>query len=189
MAAKGYRLKSCGAFWYTFERCLPDKYAYAVAFVADKSQAEAKAYREYLEYLGFRVWTKNINLNFSIGKIRWRPFAKGWGQLATSPGTYNQELFIAEKKNDGQPFVLHSDLRDLILSVRTIRNAYRWAVICMLGLLAATFLPCIRTASVSSVWAHAGRAAIGIAGIAFALPAAKYSTIIGRMEEESQTFE
>ena len=34
----------------------------------------------------------------SFGEIRLRPDVKGWGLLATSPGTINKELLILEKK-------------------------------------------------------------------------------------------
>ncbi|WP_018750576.1 hypothetical protein [Paenibacillus sanguinis] len=38
--------------------------------------------------------------DFMDGKLRWRPYGKGWGQIATSPGTFNKELLILEKKRE-----------------------------------------------------------------------------------------
>ena len=65
MAEQGYRLKKCGRMTYTFDECNPNEYEYAVEFIGDKSYFEGKDYRRYLEGLGFRTFTKNINLNFS----------------------------------------------------------------------------------------------------------------------------
>jgi len=141
MAKKGYRLKKCGKMVYVFESCRPDEYDYAVEFVADKSYVESKNYRQFLESMGFRTFTKNINLNFSFGKARWRPYAKGMGQVATSPGGFNKELLIVERIRDGKPFELHTDLDDLISSYRAFRNSYLWAVMCSIVLVAITLIP------------------------------------------------
>lgn len=105
MAAQGYRLKKCGKILYTFDACTPDEYEYAVEYVGDKNYFEAKKYREFLEHMNFRTFTKNININFSYGKIKWRPYAKGLGQINTSPGGFNKELLILEKRKDGTPLI------------------------------------------------------------------------------------
>ena len=94
MAEKGYRLKKCGRIIYTFDQCRPNEYEYVIEFVGDQAHSKAKNYRHYLENMGFRTFTKNINLNFSYGKVRWRPYAKGMGQIAASPGGFNKELMI-----------------------------------------------------------------------------------------------
>ena len=47
---------------------------------------------------------KNINLNYSVGKVRWRPWAEIGGRIATNTTTFNRELLIVEKENDGKPF-------------------------------------------------------------------------------------
>jgi hypothetical protein len=102
MAESGYRLKKCGKITYTFDECKPNEYEYSIEFVGDQSHSKAMDYRKYLDGMGFRSFTKNINLNFSFGKVRWRPYAKGMGQIATSPGGFNKELLILEKKRDGK---------------------------------------------------------------------------------------
>lgn len=96
MAERGCRLTKCGKMTYTFDACVPGEYEYAIEFVGDRSYSKAKNYRVYLEEMGFRTLTKNINLNFSYGKVKWRPYAKGLGQIATSPGGFNKELLIVE---------------------------------------------------------------------------------------------
>ena len=53
--------------------------------------------------MGYSVFYKNINLNYSVGKVRWRPWAEIGGRIATNTTTFNRELLIVEKENDGKP--------------------------------------------------------------------------------------
>ncbi|NLL29598.1 MAG: DUF2812 domain-containing protein, partial [Clostridiales bacterium] len=57
-------------------------------------------------------------------KGKWRPWAKLSGQIATSPGGYNKELLILEKRRDGKEFEVHTDLNNLIEYYYPIRNMY-----------------------------------------------------------------
>lgn len=124
MAAEGYRLVRTTRAMYEFEECQPSEYEYRVEFIADKSLKQIEEYRSFLEGLGYRTFTKNINLNYSIGKVKWRPWATGAGQIATYPGSYNKELLIIERKRDGKPFEMHTDLEDIARYYRRLRNAY-----------------------------------------------------------------
>ena len=87
MAQKGYRLVRVGKLLYEFESCTPGQYQYAVEFVADKSKKDSQGYKEFLEGCGYKVFYKNINLNYSIGKVRFRPWAEGSGKIATNGTT------------------------------------------------------------------------------------------------------
>lgn len=187
MAERGYRLTKCGKMTYTFDACVPGEYEYAVEFVGDRSYSKAKNYRAYLEEMGFRTLTKNINLNFSYGKVKWRPYAKGLGQIATSPGGFNKELLIVEKKTDGKPLELHTDVQDKLEAYRTVRRAYSWAVLMMFGLAAVTFIP--GASSMSAIMTWVLRAVVAIFGVLFLIPAVKYSLLVGRLREASNTFE
>ena len=62
--------------------------------------------------MGYSVFYKNINLNYSVGKVRWRPWAEIGGRIATNTTTFNRELLIVEKENDGKPFELHTSYED-----------------------------------------------------------------------------
>ncbi|NLM57907.1 MAG: DUF2812 domain-containing protein [Clostridium sp.] len=44
--------------------------------------------------------------------------------MATYPGSYNKELLIVERKRDGKPFELHTDLGDIVRYYRRLMNAY-----------------------------------------------------------------
>ena len=97
MASQGYRLTKCGKVRYVFEACRPGEYQYAVDFVAEKGNKASRDYRAFIDSLGYRTFNKNININLSFGKMRWRPWAKGTGQLATNPGAFNNR---EEKRRD-----------------------------------------------------------------------------------------
>lgn len=187
MGKQGYRLKKCGRATYVFEECRPNEYEYEIEFVGDQSYCKAKDYRRYLEDMGFRTFTKNINLNFSYGKIRWRPYAKGMGQIATTPGGFNKELLILEKKRDGKPFELHTDVHDKLDTYRAIRKAYAWTTLMMFGLVAMTFIPGASTMSETMTWVF--RAVLLFFGVLFGIPAGKCSGVVSRLKEESRTVE
>lgn len=124
MAATGYRLNRTTKAMYEFEKCSPGHYQYKVEFVGHNSKETANDYARFLEDCGYRVFFKNINLNYSIGKTRVRPWADKGGRLATNATTYNRELLIIEKENDGKPFELHTTYEDKLTYYRNMRNPW-----------------------------------------------------------------
>lgn len=112
MADRGLRLVRTEKLLYEFEPCDPGEYRYCVEFAAHLSREKAEDYARFLEDCGCRVWFKNVNLNWSVGKVEGRPWAEPGGRLASSATTYNRELLIVEKKNDGKPFRLHTTHED-----------------------------------------------------------------------------
>ena len=139
MSQRGYRLASAGKIAYRFTECKPGEVAYKVEFIGHKSSRNAQDYHDFLEDMGYRVFYKNINLNVSIGKIRYRPWAEKGGRIATNHTTFNRELLIVEKKNDGKPFELHTSQEDLAEYYRSVRNP--WLALCvMLAVIAGLYL-------------------------------------------------
>lgn len=124
MAAKGYRLVRTEKLLYEFEECTPGQFQYCVDFIGHKSRANAEDYRNFLQDLGYRVFYKNANLNWSVGKVRFRPWAESGGRIATNAATYNRELLIVEKSNDGKPFALRSTNVDRANYCKPIRNSW-----------------------------------------------------------------
>lgn len=124
MADKGYRLIRTGKLLYEFEECEPGQERYCVEFIGEKSKKSAAEYRDFLEDMGYQVWYKNINLNYAVGKVRWRPWAEKDGQIATSATTINRELFIVGKKNDGKPLELHTTYEDKQNYCKTLRRPW-----------------------------------------------------------------
>lgn len=124
MVSSGNRLVDSTKLSYTFAPCAPGEYQYRIEFIGQMSQEKAEEYRLFLEEMGYRVFYKNINLNYSVGKVRWRPWADKGGRIATNSTTFNRELFIVEKKNDGKPFLLHTTYIDTIAYYTTLRKIY-----------------------------------------------------------------
>lgn len=92
MSEKGYRLIRAGKMLYEFEECKPNEVKYCVEFIGEKSKENAKDYSLFLEDMGYKVFFKNINLNYSVGKVRWRPWAEKGGRIATNTTTFNREF-------------------------------------------------------------------------------------------------
>lgn len=124
MAAKGYRLSRAEKVLYEFEPCTPGKYQYQVEFIGQNSKEQADDYARFLEDCGYRVFYKNINLNYSVGKVVWRPWAKPCGRVATNATTFNRELLIVEKEADGRDFELHSTYEDKIAYCKGLRKPW-----------------------------------------------------------------
>ena len=180
MAAKGFQLVKTTRAMYEFQSCNPLEYEYRVEFVADKSYKQLMKYRDFLKEMGFQSFTKNINMNYSIGKVRLRPWAKGAGMIATSPGSINKELLILEKKRDGKPFEIHTDLDDLIGYYRNIRNAYLFADIMIIALIAFGSSSDVSLELLNIL----GKSIITVLGIFFAFLSIKYSMLIHHYKEK-----
>lgn len=124
MSEKGYRLIRTGRMLYEFEECKPNQSKYCVEFIGQKSKDGAKDYHDFFEDMGYKVFYKNINLNYSVGKVRWRPWAEKGGRIATNATTFNRELLIIEKENDGKPFELHTSYKDKENYYKSLRNPW-----------------------------------------------------------------
>lgn len=124
ISEKGYRLIRTGKLLYEFEECKPGQFQYCVEFIGQKSKENAQNYHDFLEEMGYSVFYKNINLNYSVGKVRWRPWAEKGGRIATNATTFNRELLIVEKENDGKPFELHTSYEDKESYYSNLRNPW-----------------------------------------------------------------
>lgn len=124
MSEKGYHLIRTGKLLYEFEECKPGQFQYCVEFIGQKSKENAQNYHDFLEEMGYSVFYKNINLNYSVGKVRWRPWAEKGGRIATNATTFNRELLIIEKENDGKPFELHTSYEDKESYYSNLRNPW-----------------------------------------------------------------
>jgi hypothetical protein len=186
MAVKGWRLVKCGQLTYDFERCEPGEYEYAVEFVADKSYVNSRDYKAFLESMGYKTFYKNINVGIFFGKVKWRPWGEGAGQIATAPGSLQKELIIAEKKKDGKPFVLHTDLTDLLTLYRKIRVAYFWYAG---GMFAFALMFLINAVLMKSVYMALGAVLFGALGFLRLIPGLRTSQKVRRLKEEAKTNE
>jgi hypothetical protein len=140
MADKGYRLVKTGKLQYVFDECEPGKYVYTVEYVGDKSMEEEENYKAFLEDMGYQVFYKNMNLDYSFMKLTYRPWANKGGKISTTKSTYNRELLIVEKENDGKPFELHTEKEDQIEYYNRIVKPWYFATFLAL-LLAIIYWP------------------------------------------------
>lgn len=124
MSERGCRLVRTGKMLYEFEECKPNQVKYCVEFVGQKSKDNAQDYYNFMEDMGYKVFYKNINLNYSVGKVRWRPWAEKGGRIATNSTTFNRELLIVEKENDGKPFELYTSYEDKEKYYSNLRNPW-----------------------------------------------------------------
>lgn len=106
MCDEGWCLAGTTISGYEFEECEKGKYRYKVAYIANRSKESAEEYVKALEACGYRVFFKNANLNYSVGKVEYRPWAEEGGRVATDKTTLHKELLIIEKENDGTEFEL-----------------------------------------------------------------------------------
>lgn len=124
MSAAGYRLIRTEKLLYEFEKCEPGQYRYCVEFVGQKSKESATDYARFLEDCGYRVFFKNSNLNWNVGKVVVRPWAEQGGRIAANRTTFNRELLIVEKEDDGKPFALHTTFEDKANYCRQLRRPW-----------------------------------------------------------------
>jgi len=73
--------------------------------------------------MGYKTFYKNIYVSLYFG-IKWRPWGEGAGQPAH--GAFQKEFIIVEKKKDGKPLELHTDLTDALTLYRKIRIGIFW---------------------------------------------------------------
>lgn len=172
MAAEGYRLVRTDLLLYEFEPCEPGKYEYAVEYIGGMAYRKAEEYREFLEDLGYCVFYKNINLDYSAGKVYLRPWAEKGGFVGTANTTLNKELLIIGKERDGRPFELHTTYEDRIRYTKSLRNPW----LCLTVLFLLFFLMC-RTL------------VFGILTALFLIPTALFQAEIMRLAKASKTKE
>ena len=172
MSEKGYRLVRTGRVLYEFEECSPDEVTYCVEFIGEKSKENATDYAVFLEDMGYKVFFKNINLNYSVGKVRLRPWAEMGGRIATNATTFNRELLIVEKSNDGKPFELHTSYEDKENYYRSLRNP--WLLILLMF----------------AIFAVVNRSAVfGVLALVSLIPVLVYQTQVMLNKREGKTKE
>ena len=56
--------------------------------------------------------------------VRWRPWTEKGGTISTNKTTFNRELLIVEKINDGKPFELHTSYEDKAIYCRKLQKLW-----------------------------------------------------------------
>lgn len=124
-AAEGLKLSKVGRFIYEFKKCKPSQYQYAVDYIGNKSNSRRKEYESFLDEVEISYYEKPLNLGqFSVGRVKFRPYANQGGKLATSRGMINRELLILEKENNGKPFAIFNNVKDKIGTLKERRKPH-----------------------------------------------------------------
>lgn len=134
-AERGWKVAKVGKLFYEFEPCKQGEYQYAVVYIGNKSNQERIKYEKFLKELKITYYEKAVDLGrFSIGKVKYRPFADKGGKLATSGGMINRELLILEKKSDGKPFTVYNNISDKIEALKESRKPYIFYLVFLLAM-------------------------------------------------------
>ncbi|MDO5690082.1 MAG: DUF2812 domain-containing protein [Tissierellia bacterium] len=134
MAKRGYRLESINNFIYDFEKT-NESFRYSTQFIGANTYADNKQYTQLLQECSARVFHAPINQgSIVLGKIKFRPYARGSGKLANSLSGYNKEILVVENAGDKIQHLL-TNAADISIEYRDIRNAYLQATVMMTLLL------------------------------------------------------
>lgn len=118
-AAEGLKLIKVGRFFYEFKKCSPGQYQYAVDYIGNLSNKQRKEYGEFLNEVKIGYYEKPLNLGqYSLGRVKYRPYANQGGKLATSRGMINKELLILERENNEEPFTVYNNVNDKITALK-----------------------------------------------------------------------
>ena len=70
------------------------------------------------------MFRKNINLDYTVGKVRFRLWAGRGGKTAAHADASSGELLIVEKVSDGKPFERHTAYEDKQKNCKDRRKAW-----------------------------------------------------------------
>lgn len=174
--SRGWRLVDTGKLSYTFEPCEPGAYQYAVDYVGNLSRGHGEDYAGFLSSCGYKTWYKNVNLQWSYGKVRWNPFGERGARIISSNTTLDRELLIVERRTEPGEFRLYTSPEDEAETLRSMRRRtlYPALIFAALGVLAVALRVCTPVQSLS-FWVFA---------LVFAIPSAVYTHRICRIERE-----
>lgn len=174
MSLQGWRLADTGKLAYSFVPCEPGEYQYAVDFVGNLSRAHGDDYAAFLSGFGYRTWFKNVNLQWSRGKVRWNPAGEPGARISSDRTNLDRELLIVERRAEPGEFRLYTSVEDEIEVLRGMRRRCLCAslIFASLGALALALELCTPVQSLA-FWVFAAL---------FAVPCAAYTWRIARMK-------
>ena len=111
MARRGWRLADTGKLDYSFVPCEPGEYQYAVDYVGNFSRERGEDYAQFLAGCGYRTWFKNVNLQWSRGKLRWNPAGEPGARISSERTNLDRELIIVERRAEPGEFRLYTPWR------------------------------------------------------------------------------
>lgn len=122
MARRGWRLADTGKLDYSFVPCEPGEYQYAVDYVGNFSREHGEDYAQFLAGCGYRTWFKNVNLQWSCGKVRWNPAGEPGARISSERTNLDCELIIVERRAEPGEFRLYTTVEDELDVLRGMRR-------------------------------------------------------------------
>lgn len=98
MSKKGWHLVKISNYLYEFMPCEPEEYEYCVECILTLKNKEANQYINFLHEMGYSTFQTGVNLNLSMGKIKWRPGGSVLGHVDTGLGKLNKEFLLWREK-------------------------------------------------------------------------------------------
>ena len=155
MASRGWRLANTGKLDYYFTPCEPGEYQYAVDFTGNMSRAHGDDYAAFLAGCGYRTWFKNVNLQWSYGKVRWNLYGEPGARISSDRTNLDRELLIVERRAEPGEFRLYTVEEELeALRVMLRRCLCASLIFAALGALALALGVCTPLQSLA-LWAFA----------------------------------
>lgn len=124
MARLGWRLADTGKLDYSFVPCEPGEYQYAVDYVGNFSREHGEDYAQFLAGCGYRTWFKNVNLQWSRGKLRWNPAGEPGARISSERTNLDRELIIVERRAEPGEFRLYTTVEDELDVLRGMRRKH-----------------------------------------------------------------
>ena len=129
MARLGWRLADTGKLDYSFVPCEPGEYQYAVDYVGNFSREHGEDYAQFLAGCGYRTWFKNVNLQWSRGKLRWNPAGEPGARISSERTNLDRELIIVERRAEPGEFRLYTTVEDELDVLRGMRRKHLYAAL------------------------------------------------------------
>ena len=185
MSRQGYRLSHVGNTFYYFEKGDPGQYQYAVQYVANKSLPELQDYERFLEESKIRWIEKAGSVGkFSLGNLRWRPYADSGARIASSGDMIQKEFLILERKSEETPFQVYTAVEDQIEAMKVRRKPYvMWMVLLTFALI-LSHRPISFFSWRGLGWQGSGRIGIGLMLIWVLWSLSKFRKSIRSLEKE-----
>ena len=107
-------------------------------FVGNLSRAHGDDYAAFLSGFGYKTWFKNVNLQWSRGKVRWNPAGEPGARIISDRTNLDRELLIVERRAEPGEFRLYTSAEDEIEVLRDMRrrSLYPVLIFAALGVLA-----------------------------------------------------
>lgn len=131
IARQGYRLVSVNNFIFKFEET-EEKYYYDTEFLGGNPSKENREYIEMLLASHYKTFIVPLNQGqVAFGKVRFKPFSKNTGKIATAFGNFGKEILIVESEEELKEEIV-TNYSDVAAHYEITRNSYAQGMLVVL---------------------------------------------------------